>query len=85
MTATEISQIFDEEVRDIEQRIKDKVQPDQLTVFYGSSTLRLWDTMQADLAPLHTLNLGFGGSFFQACIHYFEQLFRHVRPTSIVL
>ncbi len=39
-----------------------------LTVFYGSSTIRLWKNMAQDLAPHQTLNLGFGGAFIHSCL-----------------
>jgi len=49
-------------------------------VFYGSSSIRLWSSLQADIAPLtgHTprqiINLGFGGSTLAACVHFFDLL-----------
>ncbi len=48
-------------------------------VFYGSSTVRLWETLQNGFAPLvdiprRCVNLGFGGSTLAACVHYFDRL-----------
>ena len=40
---------------------------DTLTLFIqedktGSSSIRLWDTLESDMAPLRVLNRGFGGA-----------------------
>ena len=49
-------------------------------VFYGSSSVRLWETLQDDIEPLcgatlrHCVNLGFGGSTLAACVHFFDRL-----------
>ncbi|MBC8143659.1 MAG: GDSL family lipase, partial [Armatimonadetes bacterium] len=48
-------------------------------VFYGSSSVRLWETLQTDIAPFaavprQCVNLGFGGSTLAACVHYFDRL-----------
>lgn len=49
-------------------------------VFYGSSSMRLWDTLPTDIGPMtgqppRTLvNLGFGGSTLAACAHFFDRL-----------
>lgn len=57
-------------------------------VFYGSSSMRLWDTMQADLEPLtgnahrRCVNLGFGGSTIGACVHFFDRLPGRVQRES---
>lgn len=54
-------------------------------VFYGSSSIRLWDTLAADLPGVPTLNLGFGGSTLAACARYFERLVVRRRPRAVLL
>jgi len=57
-------------------------------IFYGSSSIRLWDTLKADFAPVaggrRLLNLGFGGSTLAACDHFFDRLVAPRRPASII-
>ena len=53
--------------------------------FYGSSSIRLWDTLEVDLHPLPVINLGFGGSSYFWCNHFFEEIFEFVSPSQIVL
>jgi lysophospholipase L1-like esterase len=54
------------------------------TIFYGSSSIRLWDGMYEDLKPLHPVNLGFGGSTLAACVWYFDRIMQPYEPRHIV-
>jgi lysophospholipase L1-like esterase len=56
-----------------------------LIAFYGSSTFRLWEDMEQDLAPSHLINLAFGGSTYEDCIYFFSELFACLNPAYIVL
>lgn len=56
-----------------------------LIAFYGSSSIRLWETMTEDLAPYQVINLGFGGSSYKWCDFYFDQVFEFLHPAKIVL
>ncbi len=53
-------------------------------VFYGSSSIRLWETLAEDVGP-GVLNLGFGGSTVQACDYFFARLVPPVHPRSLLL
>lgn len=71
---------YEAEVRQLEAKQIATVVPSGSVVFYGSSSVRLWDTMQADIGALtgqperQVVNLGFGGSTLAACVHYFDRL-----------
>lgn len=78
-------QNWDEEIAAIRARTKERDNQAHLIAFYGSSTIRLWKTMQEDLAPLDVINLGFGGSTYADCLYYFDQIFEFVTPETIVL
>jgi len=54
-------------------------------IFYGSSSIRLWDTLYEDFKDYQPVNLGFGGSTLAACVWFFERLVTSYRPTSIIL
>lgn len=54
-------------------------------VFYGSSSIRGWDTLAEDLGNPRALNLGFGGSTLDACVHFFERLVPPLRPASLIV
>jgi hypothetical protein len=76
---------LERDIRIVERRIDRHDDHMDLIAFYGSSTIRLWSTMKPDLAPLNVINLGFGGSHFDACIYYFNRVFRSLSPSKIVL
>ena len=54
-------------------------------VFIGSSSIRLWKSLEEDFAGIHVLNRGFGGSELADSVHYFDQLVRPHQPRVVVL
>ena len=53
-------------------------------LFTGSSSIRLWNTMQEDMGDLPVLNRGFGGSTIPDVLHFMGRyLFQH-KPQIIV-
>jgi|GEM_PF-596173 len=54
-------------------------------VFVGSSSIRLWGTLERDMAPVLTLRRGLGGAFIADTTHYAETLIAPYEPSAIVL
>ena len=54
-------------------------------VFVGSSSIRLWNTLASDMAPLTTIQRGFGGAKVGDAIHYVDRLVAVSEPAAIVL
>ncbi|MES2653920.1 MAG: GDSL-type esterase/lipase family protein [Bacteroidota bacterium] len=54
-------------------------------VFYGSSTLKLWNSLVQDLQAWKVYNLGFGGSTLAACVWFFERLVTLEHPIALVI
>ncbi len=78
--------LFEDEVQKLEQRVNQWKNKDNLIAFYGSSSFRLWSTLEKDLSPLNTINLGFGGSSFGYCLHYFDRIFQNgFNPHRVVI
>jgi len=75
---------YEAEVADLIERLAARPFPAP-TVFYGSSTIRLWDTLARDLRSPRALNAGFGGSTLAACAHFFERIVAPLEPVSLVL
>jgi len=44
------------------------------TIFYGSSSIRMWGSLEHDFADYDAVNLGFGGSTLAACVWFFERI-----------
>jgi lysophospholipase L1-like esterase len=53
-------------------------------VFYGSSSIRLWTTLETDFPEVSSLNLGFGGSTLAACAWFFERIVVPTAPRSVI-
>jgi lysophospholipase L1-like esterase len=54
-------------------------------VFTGSSSIRFWDTLARDLAPLPVVNRGFGGAHLDHVTRYADRIIVPCRPRAIVL
>lgn len=76
---------YEQEVRQLESSRSTRPTPPDPVVFYGSSSIRLWDSLAADLQSPRAINLGFGGSTLEACCYFFERLVIPLRPSSLVV
>lgn len=75
---------YDDEVKALETKgLNHDKKP--VTIFYGSSSIRLWHTLESDFAEFNAVNLGFGGSTLSACVHFFNRLVVPYNPSRIVL
>ncbi|SDD43990.1 GDSL-like Lipase/Acylhydrolase family protein [Mucilaginibacter pineti] len=75
---------YEEEIKGLErQRLKQTEQP--ATLFYGSSSIRLWNSLDTDLAAFKPANLGFGGSTLAACSWFFNRVVAPYDAQSIVI
>lgn len=82
---SETAQYWEEEIKALKRKISKRKEKDNFIAFYGSSSIRLWETMTEDLSPFEVLNLGFGGSTYGWCNHFFEEVFDDINPKEIVL
>lgn len=71
---------YEAEVEQLEKSLCQRSLPPNPVVFYGSSTIRLWEELADDFADQRALNLGFGGSTLQACVYFFERLVTPIKP-----
>lgn len=78
-------QWYEEDVRAaIAERQSCKYDPK--TIFYGSSSIRLWTKLYEDFEGFKPVNLGFGGSTLAACIWFFDRIVLPVRhPNTFIL
>ncbi len=54
-------------------------------VFVGSSSIRLWKTLAEDMAPLHVIRRGFGGSHLLHVNHELSRIVLAYAPRAVVL
>lgn len=75
-------QLYERDIRVLEKRyIKDHDKP---VVFYGSSSIRLWNNLNRDFPEYEILNIAFGGATLEYCIHYFDRLVKPLNMRSFV-
>ena len=75
---------YENEVQRLEQE-KKLLTYDPKLIFYGSSSIRLWEGLYDDFAPWHPVNLGFGGSTLAACVWFFDRLIGPYHPDSMIV
>ena len=54
-------------------------------VFVGSSSIRFWDTLAEDIAPLPTVRRGFGGAHMSHVIHNARRIVTPYAPRAVVV
>lgn len=52
-------------------------------LFVGSSSIRFWRSLEADMAPYPVINRGFGGSRIADVDYYFDRVVAPYRPRAI--
>jgi lysophospholipase L1-like esterase len=55
------------------------------TLFYGSSSIRLWTSLYDDFRDIKPVNLGFGGSTLAACVWFFERIMAPYNPKRLII
>ena len=59
--------------------------PTDAALFIGSSSIRLWDTLHEDMAPLPVIKRGFGGSRLFDSVYWADRLVLAHDPAVIVM
>lgn len=76
---------YNEDLERLEERISNLGYEPKL-VFYGSSTIRLWEELVTIFEAYKPINLGFGGSTLAACTWFFERVFENIlSPEAIII
>ena len=76
---------FESEVSTLESRLSGTQSSTNPIIFYGSSSFRLWKSMQQDFPGYPILNCGFGGSRLTDCVRYANRLVIPRKPAAIVI
>jgi len=63
---------------------RNKLPYEPKTIFYGSSSIRLWTTLYQDFEVCKPVNLGFGGSTLAACDWFFDRILQSYEPEQMV-
>lgn len=76
---------FDFEILGFEDEDRAQPPPTDAVIFYGSSSIRYWAELTADMAPLPVLNRGFGGAHMSHLVHNVHRVVTPHRPAALVV
>ncbi|MCH2173443.1 GDSL-type esterase/lipase family protein [Myxococcota bacterium] len=76
---------FEREIAAFEATDSREMPPPNGIVFTGSSSIRLWDTLADDMAPLPVLNRGFGGAHMEHVVHNAHRIVTPYEPLAVVV
>ncbi|WP_158838468.1 GDSL-type esterase/lipase family protein [Polaribacter sp. L3A8] len=54
-------------------------------IFYGSSTITLWNELTTIFKEHHPVNLGFGGATLAACTWFFDRVFKNIKEIDAIV
>jgi lysophospholipase L1-like esterase len=75
---------YEEDIKQLEKRALPQGYVPE-TIFYGSSSIRVWASLYDDLKELKPLNLGFGGSTLEACVWFFDRVMMPYHPKRLIV
>ena len=76
---------FEESIARFEAADREAAPPPGAILGLGSSSMRMWETIAEDLAPLTVVPRGFGGSNLNDALHYADRIVLPYKPRAIVL
>ena len=60
-------------------------EPANAVLFVGSSSIRLWTSLKADMSPMPVIQRGFGGAKMVDVAYYAERLVNQYHPSAVVV
>src|ERR1700744_4283338 len=75
---------YEDEIKRLEKQRNELTTPPR-TLFYGSSSIRLWDNLNVDFKEYTPINLGFGGSTLAACDWFFDRVMDGFQPERLII
>lgn len=76
---------YEEEIKRLENKNIEPKSDKLRLVFYGSSSLTLWNKIQKDFPTFDVINQAFGGSTLAACCWFFERVIPRCNPDIIII
>lgn len=83
--ASDDPKVWEEDIAAFERADRESPPPQRPIVFAGSSSIRLWDDLESDMAPLPVIGRGFGGAKTPDLIHYSDRIISAYDPRAVVL
>jgi hypothetical protein len=83
--ASEDPLVWEEDVVALEFNTRGRYGPGESVVFIGSSSIRLWSTLEEDMSPLPVIQHGFGGAKLNDLVYYAPRLVNAYQPRVVVV
>lgn len=80
---TEKPGLFHEEIQEFRKTEEYASPPENGVLFVGSSSFRLWESMEQEYAAYNVINRGFGGSRMSDVLDNYEELVLHYDPAAM--
>jgi len=76
---------FEDAIQAFEARDRESPPEPGSIVFVGSSSIRFWDTLERDMAPLPVVNRGFGGAHMAHLVYNADRIVTPYAPRAVVV
>jgi len=76
---------FSYEIKKLQKKTEKNKNLKSPMIFYGSSTIRLWKSLNEDFKNSNVVNLGFGGAYIDSLSKNFEVLMNFAKPKAIII
>jgi len=76
---------FQLEINQFKSDTTDYTKIDQLILFTGSSSVRMWDGLATDFPQYSVLNRGFGGSYMSELLFYSDTIILQCKPAVVFI
>lgn len=77
--------VWQEDIQALEDSTRDLYGAGEAVVFIGSSSIRLWSSLEQDMAPIPVIQHGFGGAKLNDLVYYAQRLVNAYRPRAVVV
>ena len=77
--------VWERDIVALEEKTAGKYPAETGVVFVGSSSIRLWSSLENDMAPIPVVQHGFGGAKLNDVVHYADRLVSNYKPAAVVL
>jgi lysophospholipase L1-like esterase len=84
-TASDDPLVWEAQIAEFEEQARRRPTDPDAILFVGSSSIRFWDDLAEDMAPLAVIRRGFGGAKITDVLHYADRLIIPLRPRAIVV
>lgn len=77
-------ELWESEIAKLEARDKTETHPENSILFVGSSSIRMWNDIVADMAPYHAIQRGYGGAKWSDVAVFIDRLIARHKFRAVV-